>query len=79
MNDFEHIAFHPMQNDATSAISNADMKKVITLSGHDAETIDFSKLVTDDGNAGEENKAAPVKKEAKPATAKKEEGKTNAH
>jgi prolyl-tRNA synthetase len=80
MNDCEQIAFHPMQNDATSAISNADMKKVIALSGHEAETIDFSKLVTEDGKgAGEEKKAAPAKKEAKPVAAKKEEGKTHAH
>jgi Ala-tRNA(Pro) deacylase len=79
MNDCEQIAFHPMQNDATSAISNADMKKVITLSGHEAEIIDFSKLATEDGKAGEEKKAAPAKKEAKPVAAKKEEGKTHAH
>jgi hypothetical protein len=58
MNDSEQIAFHPMQNDATSAISNADMKKVIALSGHEAETIDFSKFVSEDAKAGEEKKAA---------------------
>ena len=79
MNEFEQIAFHPMQNDATSAISNADMKKVITLSGHEVETIDFTKIATDDGKAGEEKKSAPAKKEVKPVAAKKEEGKTHAH
>jgi hypothetical protein len=42
MNNFEFIAFHPMQNDATFAISNADMKKVISLSGREAEILDFS-------------------------------------
>jgi prolyl-tRNA synthetase len=80
MNESEIIAFHPMQNDATSAISNADMKKVIGLAGREAEVIDFSKLASEDGKAaGEEKKAAPVKKDPKPAAAKKEEGKTHAH
>lgn len=77
--DSELIAFHPMQNDATSAISNADMKKVIELSGREAEVLDFSKIATDDASkAPEEVKKAqqPAKGAAKP---KKEEGKTNAH
>jgi len=30
-----YVAFHPMQNDATTAISVADMKKVIELSSHE--------------------------------------------
>lgn len=82
MNEAEQIAFHPMQNDATTAISNAHMKKVIGLSNREAEVIDFSKLVSEDAGAakGEEKKAAPAKKEGgKPAAAKKEEGKTHAH
>lgn len=33
-----------MQNDATTAISSADMKKFISLSSHEAEVIDFSKI-----------------------------------
>lgn len=45
MNDFELVAFHPMQNDATTAISNADMKKIIALSNREAEVLDFSKIV----------------------------------
>jgi Ala-tRNA(Pro) deacylase len=49
------VAFHPMQNDATTSISVADMKKVISLSNHEAEVLDFSKLVTEG--------AAPEKKE----------------
>jgi uncharacterized DUF497 family protein len=52
-NDFELIAYHPMQNDATTAISNADMKKVITISGREAEVIDFTKLVVSDGAAAD--------------------------
>jgi len=55
----EMIAFHPMQNDATSAISNADMKKIIELSGREAEILDFSKIVADDASkAPEEAKKA---------------------
>jgi hypothetical protein len=48
-----------MQNDATSAISNADMNKVITLSGREAEIIDFTKLISDEVKAGEEKKVQP--------------------
>jgi Ala-tRNA(Pro) deacylase len=70
----ELIAFHPMQNDATTAISNADMKKVIALSHRQAEVIDFSKLVVTDGAAAEEKKAAPQKKQEK-----KEEVKQDVH
>ena len=40
------VGFHPMQNDATTAISQGDMKKVIEISGHEPEIIDFSKLVS---------------------------------
>lgn len=60
MNDFHFIAFHPMQNDATSSISNADMKKVIALSGHEAEVLDFSKII----GGGEADKADDAKKAA---------------
>jgi Ala-tRNA(Pro) deacylase len=66
MNDFEVIAFHPMQNDATTAISNADMKKVIQLSNHEAEVIDFSKLVSEAGAAPAEKKDEGKKPAAKP-------------
>lgn len=79
MNDFEWIAFHPMQNDATTAISNADMKKVIAASEHEAEVVEFAKL------AGDATAAAPKKEEAKKpaqkggAAAKKEEVKQDVH
>lgn len=29
MNDFDHVAFHPMQNDATTAIRREDLHKII--------------------------------------------------
>jgi len=41
----ELVAFHPMQNDATTAIKREDMHKIIELSHHKAEIIDFSALV----------------------------------
>jgi prolyl-tRNA synthetase len=70
------VAFHPMQNDATTAISNADMKKVIALSHHEAEVIDFSKLVSEPAAEKKEEgkKAAPAKVDKK-----KEEEKLDAH
>jgi Ala-tRNA(Pro) deacylase len=79
MNDFELIAYHPMQNDATTAISNADMKKIIAISGREAEVIDFTKLVVTDGAAAEEKKTggAPNQKAAKHE--KKEEIKQDVH
>jgi hypothetical protein len=79
MNDFELIAYHPMQNDATTAISNADMKKIIAISGREAEVIDFTKLVVTDGAAAEEKKTggAPQQKAAKHE--KKEEVKQDVH
>ena len=43
--DFHFVGFHPMQNDATTAITPADMMKVIELSDHQPEIIDFSKLI----------------------------------
>lgn len=76
MSDFDFIAFHPMQNDATFAISNVDMKKIIGLSNREAEILDFSIIATTDGAAAEEKKAAPQK----PAKhEKKEEVKQDVH
>jgi|LauGreDrversion4_2_1035121.scaffolds.fasta_scaffold17790_4 hypothetical protein len=46
-----------MQNDATTSISKADMQKVIQLSGHESEIIDFSKI------ASETTAAAPNKED----------------
>ena len=55
------IAFHPMQNDATSAISNADMRKVIGLANREAEVVDFSKLTSDEVKANAEEQKQPAK------------------
>lgn len=79
MDDFEMIAFHPMQNDATTAISNADMKKIIQLSNHEPEVIDFSKLTTDAAAAGEKKKEEVKKPAQKSAHSKKEEAKLDVH
>lgn len=56
------------------------MKKVITLSNHEVEVIDFSKLVTETVPAGE--KKEEVKKPAGKVAAprdKKEEAKQDVH
>ena len=56
--DQKEIGFHPMQNDATTAIKKEDMEKIIELSGHAPDIIDFA-------NMPAEAEAAPVKKKAK--------------
>jgi Ala-tRNA(Pro) deacylase len=40
------VAFHPMQNDATTAISRADLNKIIELSKHKPMILDFSTIAT---------------------------------
>jgi prolyl-tRNA synthetase len=79
MNDFELIAYHPMQNDATTAISNADMKKVIAISGREAEVIDFTKIVVTDSTAAEEKKTTAPHQKAAAKHDKKEELKQDVH
>ena len=70
LDEKRNIAFHPMQNDATTSISVADMKRVIALSDHEAEALDFSKIVEGEKKEDAKKPAAPQKgKEA----AKKEE------
>jgi Ala-tRNA(Pro) deacylase len=54
----KYVAFHPMQNDATTAITREDMHKIIQLSDHKPEIIDFSKLIT---IATSEKTEAPTK------------------
>jgi Ala-tRNA(Pro) deacylase len=61
VHESEHIGFHPMINTATTSISKDDMLKVISLSGHSHEIIDFSKL----------DVAAPVEEKKAPAAEKK--------
>lgn len=56
MESSDLIAFHPMQNDATTAISNADMKKIIKLANRDPEVINFSAMVTASAVPKEEKK-----------------------
>lgn len=50
------VGFHPMQNDATTAISVADMNKVVELSKHKVEVLDFSKLTETVASAPAEKK-----------------------
>ena len=62
--DVEHVGFHPMVNTSTTAISRADMKKVIELAGHEPRIEDFG-----EGGAPEESKAEKkpdAKAQAKP-------------
>lgn len=71
MNNCDLVAFHPMQNDATTAISNADLKKIIQLSNHEAEVLDFTKLV--ESAAKPDEKKPEVKKGGKKEASKQEE------
>ncbi|CAI2359731.1 unnamed protein product [Moneuplotes crassus] len=63
----EWLGIHPMQNDATFAISGADMEKVITLSNHEPQVINFSELVV----LSDTPKYKQQKKEKKPKKEKK--------
>lgn len=55
-----HVGFHPMQNDATVSITRGDMLKVIELSDHKADVLDFSKPLTT-VVVEEKKQAQPVK------------------
>ncbi|CAI2358734.1 unnamed protein product [Moneuplotes crassus] len=61
--DQEYIGFHPMQNDATFAISSSDMEKVIKLSNHEPQVINFSELIvlSEAGKDKQEKKEKPKK------------------
>lgn len=61
-----------MQNDATTSISVADMNKIIELSEHKPEIIDFTKLAS---APAEEKKEAPAAKKGPAKGNKKDEGK----
>ena len=67
--DQEYIGFHPMQNDATTAITKADMEKIIGLSNHEPQIIDFTNLATQ----AAEHKGKGEKKEKKPKKEKKKD------
>jgi len=52
-----------MQNDATTAISKTDMHKIIDISNHKPEVLDFANLAPEETNKKEETKkAAPAGK-----------------
>jgi prolyl-tRNA synthetase len=63
MNDVAQSGFHPMINTCTTFISQADLKKVIQLSGHEPTVIDFSKLAEEVAAAAPAPKAKPAKQE----------------
>lgn len=71
----EYVSFHPMQNDATTAISRADMHKIVTESHHTAEIVDFSKMVEEAPAAGGAQAPAGGAKGGKGKGANKEEEK----
>lgn len=39
------LNFHPLRNDMTTAISRADLDRFLSYTGHEAEIVDFDKLV----------------------------------
>ena len=71
VDDFEFVGFHPMVNSASPAIPSKSILKVIELSGHKAEIIDFAALAS--AAPAQAEKAAPVKKEQKKEADKKED------
>jgi prolyl-tRNA synthetase len=68
--DSAHIGFHPMINTATTSITKEDMKKLIELSGHAHEVVDFSKF-----EAAEEKKPAAADQKAQKQVKKPKEEK----
>ena len=52
LDDVEHVGFHPMVKTSTTAISRADMNKVIELAGHEPRIEDFG-----ESDVPEESKA----------------------
>lgn len=44
LSDSDPLNFHPLRNDATTAISRADLDRFLTHTGHGCEVIDFSAL-----------------------------------
>lgn len=44
LKNFDFVGFHPMQNDFTTAIRKEDVQKIIDLSHHEAQVLDFSTL-----------------------------------
>lgn len=44
MEEFELVAFHPMVNTATTAIKREDIQKIIDLSKHEVQVMDFVEM-----------------------------------
>jgi len=71
--DFDWVGFHPMDNAFTTAIKKADLHKLVELSQHEAQVVDFTTLAGKNTDAAAK---APAKKEQKgPKGAKKEQPK----
>lgn len=70
LSEFEHVGFHPMQNDFTTALKKEDVHKIIKLSGHEPMVTDFTQLEDGAGPAPTDAKK-PAKQEG---GQKKQEG-----
>ena len=66
MTEADWVAYHPMDNTATTAISKADQMKVLQLAGHEPKILDFASMAPAGGAPAA--KPAPKKGgEKKPA------------
>lgn len=54
--EYKHVGFHPMDNSATTAIRQPQLKKAIELTKHEATVLDFSTISTGSSTAA---KTAP--------------------
>lgn len=61
--EFERLGFHPMVNTHTTSITRDSLKKVVELSSHNAQVLDFATLQSDAAEAPAAKKAQPAKKE----------------
>ena len=73
LNNFDYVGFHPMQNDYTTAIKRESVQKIIDLSHHEAQVIDFSTL--EQPAAAADQKQVPAQKPAKTEKQPKKEEK----
>lgn len=44
LQNYDFVGFHPMQNDFTTAIKKESVQKIIDLSHHEAQALDFTTL-----------------------------------
>ena len=75
VSDFKYVAFHPMQNDATTALKPEDVLRIAEVAGHEAEIVDFSLLQPKEGEQEEKNVTKGEKKPAKGGKKQEEEKK----